>query len=219
MFEHSVWIPVYETIILHKTKPIVPPPLHLLGRPKPDAQLSTCWTAAPGGGGHPRVLRGAGQPAGSAWRAGVWERGEEHIHHGPDGGAEQAEGATRQQQTPAPGQGPEPAGGRDSYCECREYRPHWEDRDHARQGKKQGGHSWMHLLIIYITWVCRKSALFTQEFLDLVIIVYIVYIVIMPQCDKIYKENGFVQMCSAAIICVYSVPDLLRQQLITQSAP
>lgn len=113
-------------------------PLRLSCRPEPDAQLSAGRAATPSGSCHPWILRGAGQPAGSPRWAGVWEGGEEHLHHGPDGGAEQAEGAKGQQQTPTPGQGPESAGGGDATCERRKHRLHGtlgEDRDHACQGE------------------------------------------------------------------------------------
>lgn len=127
--------PIEVMILFDTVKLIAPSPhLHLFYRPEPDAELSISRTAAPGGGRHLRVLRGADQPVSSAWRAWVWERSEEHLHHGPDGGAEQTEGATRQQQAPAPGQGPEPAGWRHKY---KLYRRDREDGGYACQGEKQ----------------------------------------------------------------------------------
>lgn len=125
----------------------------VLYRPEPDVQLGTSWAAPPSWSHHLRVLRGAGQSAGSPRWAGVWEGGEEHVHHGFDGGAKQAEGAEGKQQTSASWQGPESTGSRDAAHQRREHGTHWEDRGDASQGEREGGGNGLVFLKHY-TWIC-----------------------------------------------------------------
>lgn len=63
-----------------------------------DAELGAARHLVSDGEGDPRVFGGPGGPAGPAGRARVREGGEEHVHHGSDGGPEQTKGAEGHEQ-------------------------------------------------------------------------------------------------------------------------